>query len=166
MGQFPLNNIFNMDQIPFPFKFLTSRKYDLKRNKTFWQKALRITYTKRQANLQITMSANEKKKYVSLLIIFRVGISNSTIKENQLYNYRVRCIFNIKRYSNELVTLNWLANNLIPASQFPGKTQFLVLDVFVGQKTAQVSKSFREWKTGTLFIPKCFTDLLNYWWLL
>jgi hypothetical protein len=60
--------MFNMDQTPFPFKFLRGRTYHFKGSKTIWEKALKASWTKRQATLQLTISGDGKDRCRPLLI--------------------------------------------------------------------------------------------------
>ncbi|KAH0606088.1 uncharacterized protein H6S33_003749 [Morchella sextelata] len=143
VGRYPLGNMFNMDQTPFPFEFLTGRTYDFTGNSTIWERALR-------------------SGWVKPLLIFRgKGESKPIILESMRYNSRIRAIFNPKGYSNESITLDWLEKDLIPSSAFPEKPRFLALDVFAGQKTAKVLTAFRHSNTVTSFIPEGYTGLVQ-----
>lgn len=161
VGRYPLGNMFNMDQTPFPFEFLTGRTYDIRGNKTVWEKALRASWGKRQATLQITICADGKKRCRPLLIFRGLGATKTMQAEITRYDPRVRAIFNAKGYSNENVTLEWLEKDLIPSCAFPNKPRFIALDVFAGQKTTSVLTAFRASKTVTSFIPEGCTALVQ-----
>lgn len=60
--------MFNMDQTPFLFEFLTGCTYDFKGNKTVWERALRACWGKRQATLQLTICADGEKRCKPLMI--------------------------------------------------------------------------------------------------
>lgn len=150
-----------MDQTPFPFEFLTGRTYDFQGNKTVWEKALRASWGKRQATLQITICADGKNRCQPLLIFRGLGTAKALQSEMTRYDPRVRAIFNAKGYSNENVILNWLETDLIPSCAFPNRPRFVALDVFAGQKTTAVLTAFRESKTITSFIPKGCTGLVQ-----
>lgn len=161
IGRFPLGNMFNMDQTPFPFEFLRGRTYHFKGAKTIWEKALRASWTKRQATLQLTISGDGKNRCIPLLIFRGEGKGKAIRQETQQYDPRVRVIFNPKGYSNEAIILDWLKEDLIPALANSAKPRFIALDVFAGQKTPSVLNAFRASKTTTSFIPEGCTSLVQ-----
>lgn len=150
-----------MDQTPFPFEFLAGCAYNFKGNKTVWQRALRASWEKRQATLQIAASADGKKRCRLLLIFQGKGASKALKLEQLRYDPRIQAIFNPKGYSNEHITLNWLHTDFLPACSMPSKPRFLALDVFAGQKSAAVLTAFRASKTVTSFIPEGCTSLVQ-----
>lgn len=79
------------------------------------------------------------------------------------YDPWVRAIFNPKRYSKEVVTLDWMETDffLTCTKAYPGKPCFLALDVFAGQKTPAVLTAFRSSNTVTSFIPEGCTGLVQ-----
>jgi hypothetical protein len=150
-----------MDQTPFPFEFLRGRTYHFKGSKTIWEKVLRQSWTKRQATLQLTISGDGKKRCQPLIIFRGEGKGKPIKKEMERYDPRVRTIFNSKGYSNEDITLEWLQQDLIPASSDSSRPRFIALDVFAGQKTPAVLNAFRASKTVTSFIPEGCTSLVQ-----
>lgn len=161
VGQYPLGNMFNMDQTPFPFEFLTGHTYDFKGNKTIWQCALRASWGKRQATLQISICADGKKQCQPLMIFRGKGFTKAIKHEMTLYDPRVCALFNAKGYCNKQITLQWIETDFIPSCADATKPQFLALDVFAGQKTAPVLTAFRDSKIVTSFIPEGCTGLVQ-----
>jgi hypothetical protein len=106
VGRFPLGNMFTMDQTPFPFEFLRGRTYDFKGHKTVWEKALRASWAKRQATLELTISGDGQKRCLPLLVFRGERKGRGVRVEMRNYDPRVRVIFNSKGYSNEEITLN------------------------------------------------------------
>lgn len=125
-----------MNQTPFPSEFLSGRTNDFKGQKTVWAKALRASWGKRQATLQITISADGQNRCQPLIIFRGLGEGKTVVSERLRYDSRDRVIFNPKEYSNERVTLDWMETYFFPtwAKAYPGKPCFLVLDVFAGSK--------------------------------
>lgn len=79
----------------------------------------------------------------------------------QRYDLWVRLIFNTKGYSNGAIILDWLKNDLLPASSDLNKPRFIALDVFAGQKILAVLNAFRASKTTTSFIPEGCTSMVQ-----
>lgn len=126
-----------------------------------WEKALCASWAKRQATLQLKICADGVQRCASLLIFCGTGTTKALQRERVKQDPRVQCIFNPKGYSNQEVTLDWLATDLIPSSAFPEKPQFIAPDFFAGQKTAPVLNAFRNSHTITSFISEGCTGLVQ-----
>jgi len=164
VGRYRLGHIYNMDQTPLPFEFLRGRTYEFKGKKTVWIRALRSSWSKRQATLMLTACADGVLRVKPLLIFRGDPTSASYDTEKLQYDRRVRVIFNSKAYSNEEVTLEWIEKDLLPAIMSTGSEQdprLVALDVFAGQKTAAVLRTFRSYNMVTAFIPEGCTGLVQ-----
>ena len=112
-----------MDQTQLPFKYLTSKTYSHRGDKTIWTKSDKSGWDKCQATLALTVFANGLDR-VKPLIIFR-GTEDLLKQQRyygseiQQYGPRVTVWFNSKGYSNTKTTLKWINELLIPAFHPP-----------------------------------------------
>jgi hypothetical protein len=78
-------------------------------------------------------------------------------------------MFNPKAWSNTDLMVEWIRHHYIPSTNYPffqrNSTQrpprFLSLDVFSGQKTQEVTDSFKSIKCTTSFIPSGTTGFIQ-----
>ena len=109
----------------------------------------------------INDSPPEKKT----LLIFRGDPDSSAYdEEKKQYDPRVRVVFHSKAYSDEDVTLQWINLDLVPAVVSGGTRddpRLVALNVFTGQKTASVLRTFRSYNMVAAFIPEGCTGLIQ-----
>jgi len=164
VGRFRLCHIFNMDQTPLPFEFLHGRTYEFKGKKTVWIRALKSSWSKRQATLMITACADGSNR-IKPLIIFRGDDDWYGYEEERAqYDPRVHVLFNKKAYSNESVTLQWLTEDVFPVCRSNTSTHepcLMVLDVFAGQKTATILRTFKRNNFVSAYVPEGCTGLVQ-----
>jgi hypothetical protein len=172
---FELSEIANMDQTPLQFEFLSSKTYAFKGEKTVFVKSARSGWDKRQCTLQILVHADGKPRCKPLLIFHGASDKRqhpkwpALKKEYKLYDKRVAVMFNPKAWSNTDLMVEWIRHHYIPSTNYPffqrNSTQrpprFLSLDVFSGQKTQEVTDSFKSIKCTTSFIPSGTTGFIQ-----
>ncbi|ESZ89915.1 hypothetical protein SBOR_9699 [Sclerotinia borealis F-4128] len=138
--RFLLSNIANMDQTPLAFEFgSTGRTYDHKGNNTVFLKGSKSGWEKRQATLQILVSADGIPRCKPLIMFRGVeGYGNKTRqRELKKYHKGVDIIFNPKGYCNAKELLKWFKTQYkwstmeSPAENEP---HLLTLDFFAAHK--------------------------------
>ena len=132
-----------MDQTPIAYEFLQGHCYDFKGAKTVWMKLARSGWDYRQATLMIYVSADGIMRCKPLLIFKgSTAPKNARIrKEMTKYDSGVVVQWNPKAYCNAEVMIRWLKHQYKYATQgfvTPNTKRLLTLDVFSGQKTAEV----------------------------
>ena len=133
-----------MDQTPIAYEFLSGHCYDFKGAKTVWIKTHRSGWDYRQATLMLYVSADGIPRCKPLLIFKgKDGVKNNSIrKEMTKYDKGVVVQWNSKAYFNSIVRCRWLRQQYKYATEgflSSSTKRLLTLDVFAGQKTAEVS---------------------------
>ncbi|KAF8249951.1 hypothetical protein K440DRAFT_640730 [Wilcoxina mikolae CBS 423.85] len=154
-----------MDQTPTPFEYLSGWTYGSKGSKTVWAKAERSGWDKRQATIQLTVLADG---IMLKLWVFLRGKGEVPDAEKNLYDPRVRIIWNEKTYANEETTIAWISEQLIPAFQeytdssvprsLPG---MVALDAAAFHRTDAVLSLLRQYNITPSLIPGGCTSLIQ-----
>jgi hypothetical protein len=91
-----------MDQTPLAFDFISSTTYEEKGEKTIWLKETRSGWNKRQATLQVYISA-DGVPHCQPLLIFHSDIKGDTCRkdEEKKYAYGMDVLWNLLAWANE-----------------------------------------------------------------
>ncbi|TGO08720.1 hypothetical protein BPAE_1222g00010 [Botrytis paeoniae] len=150
IGRFLLSNIANMDQTPLAFEFGSSeRTYDHAGNNTVFLKGSKGGWEKRQATLQIMVSADGISRCKPLIMFQgKEGVGSSTRKaEFKKYHSGVDVIFNPKGYCNTKELLKWFKHQYkhsTAESPSENEPRLLTLDSFAAHKSQGRKKLEKE----------------------
>ena len=154
-----------MDQTPIAYEFLDGTTYDFKGAQTVWVKTHRSGWDKRQATLQLLVSADGVNRCKPLLLFQGKGVLSTRLKkEISQYDPGVVVQWNPKAYANTETTLRWLKQQYKYATigfSTGNPERLLCLDVFRGQMTEEVRQAFRDLNVTTAFIPGGCTGYLQ-----
>lgn len=115
VGRYDLSNIYNVDETPLPFEYLSGRTYNLIGAKTIWVKETKSGWDKRQATLVLCIFADGYNR-VPPMIIFH-GTGQQLGREHESYHPGVLVEFNETAYMNDILFLKYIELYLIPALQ-------------------------------------------------
>jgi len=101
-----------MDQTPIAFNFISPKTYEEKGAKTIWLKESQSGWDKRQATLQVYISADSIARCQPLLI-FHGAVKGDTRRkdEEKKYAYSVDVLWNLAAWANEDIMLWWIKHS-------------------------------------------------------
>jgi hypothetical protein len=136
-----------MDQTPLAFDFISSTTYKDKGEKTIWLKETRSGWNKRQATLQVYISADGVPCCQPLLIFYGAVKGDTRRKdEERKYAYGVDVLWNPAAWANEDTMLWWIKHSYQFSSAYSNlrierEPRLLCLDAFKAHLTPAVVKN-------------------------
>jgi len=155
--KFATSNIFNVDETPLPFEYLSGHTYNPEGAKTIWVKETRGGWDKRMASLVLCVFADGFNR-VPPLIIFH-GKGNVYEKEKGLYHPGILVEFNEEAYMNGALFYKYIQENIIPV--LGGRSSLFAMDLCSAHKTDQVLQLLHSHKIIPSLIPAGCTSLVQ-----